>query len=42
MTNAAWFNTPDDFFKHKVFISGERNTQRPKKRRTPALASGNS
>src|SRR5436309_262177 len=21
MTNAAWFNTPDEFFKHKVFIS---------------------
>jgi hypothetical protein len=24
MTNAAWFNTPDDFFMHKIFLGGER------------------
>ena len=23
MTPAAWFNTPPDFFQHKVFIAGE-------------------
>jgi len=24
MTSASWFNTAEDFFKHKVFLSGER------------------
>jgi hypothetical protein len=24
MTPAAWFNTPEDYFRHKVFLAGER------------------
>jgi hypothetical protein len=28
MTDAAWFNTPPEFFKHKVFFGGERTHAR--------------